>query len=172
MARSREATMAARSGRRIALVIIRIRAHRRGCNRHPRIHNNSNSQAVATALSSRNRYKRKRPHPGMKPFCSRTTKITQKAYTLNLHAERRSAAAGALHVRILELETRAFQSLDVVDNAAVQVHHGSGIDEYFQPFHVEGLVHHSGGVLECRSEEHTSELQSHFTLVCRLLLVK
>src|SRR5689334_23645586 len=30
----------------------------------------------------------------------------------------------------------------------------------------------SGSVLHCRSEEHTSELQSQFHLVCRLLLEK
>src|SRR5438477_1301638 len=32
--------------------------------------------------------------------------------------------------------------------------------------------HSSEGTRECRSEEHTSELQSHVNLVCRLLLEK
>src|SRR5260370_28066400 len=38
----------------------------------------------------------------------------------------------------------------------------------------EGTCHHSGGAGEGegRSEEHTSELQSHLNLVCRLLLEK
>src|ERR1035438_9740198 len=37
---------------------------------------------------------------------------------------------------------------------------------------VESAVLHSGGVLDPRSEEHTSELQSLRHLVCRLLLEK
>src|SRR5947207_7060291 len=38
---------------------------------------------------------------------------------------------------------------------------------------VAGLArHHATAPLECRSEEHTSELQSHSDLVCRLLLEK
>src|SRR5260370_22470043 len=40
-----------------------------------------------------------------------------------------------------------------------------------------GLLHHLhrarlAGAQHCRSEEHTSELQSHLNLVCRLLLEK
>src|SRR5438477_9698362 len=39
--------------------------------------------------------------------------------------------------------------------------------------HAEHRVDEPGGeVLRCRSEEHTSELQSHVNLVCRLLLEK
>lgn len=37
----------------------------------------------------------------------------------DLHVERRTAAAGALHVRVLELESCAFQGLKIVDSAAV-----------------------------------------------------
>src|SRR5260370_12100316 len=33
-------------------------------------------------------------------------------------------------------------------------------------------VHSAGRFRDCRSEEHTSELQSHLNLVCRLLLEK
>src|SRR5699024_11341717 len=54
----------------------------------------------------------------------------------------------------------------------------SGINEMatqYQEFH-DGLVAYTGGVSELadnyRSEEHTSELQSRFDLVCRLLLEK
>src|SRR4051812_49761845 len=34
------------------------------------------------------------------------------------------------------------------------------------------FVHHAGKPVAARSEEHTSELQSHVNLVCRLLLEK
>src|SRR5260370_19327586 len=36
----------------------------------------------------------------------------------------------------------------------------------------QGLSHYPGLVFASRSEEHTSELQSHLNLVCRLLLEK
>src|SRR5207247_8602958 len=39
-----------------------------------------------------------------------------------LYAERASAAAGALYVRVIELETRAFQRLDVVNFDPFEVH--------------------------------------------------
>src|SRR5260370_34528574 len=42
-------------------------------------------------------------------------------------------------------------------------------DRIEQPAHLEELTH---GALIIRSEEHTSELQSHLNLVCRLLLEK
>src|SRR5260221_9728656 len=48
---------------------------------------------------------------------------------------------------------------DVGEDVAVEVRHDED---------VEGL----GGVGQLRSEEHTSELQSHSDLVCRLLLEK
>src|SRR5258708_2055618 len=67
---------------------------------------------------------------------------------LNLHAERGSAAASALHVRVLEFEACTFEGFNVVDNASVQIHDGSGVDEYLHSVHVEGLVHHSGRILE------------------------
>ena len=41
---------------------------------------------------------------------------------IRLDVERRPAAAGALHVRVLELETGTLQRLDVIHAAAVQVH--------------------------------------------------
>src|SRR5260370_6604411 len=37
---------------------------------------------------------------------------------------------------------------------------------------LEALVRRDGGLVRSRSEEHTSELQSHLNLVCRLLLEK
>ncbi len=48
---------------------------------------------------------------------------------LRLDAERRTAAAGGLHIRIFELEAGAFEGLDVIDDASLEVHHGSGVDE-------------------------------------------
>src|SRR5580700_1445447 len=67
---------------------------------------------------------------------------------LSLHAKRGAATASALHVRILKLEPSALEGFDVIDDAAIQVHHRSGVDEYFQPLHIEGLVHHSSRVFK------------------------
>src|SRR5438034_6305614 len=54
----------------------------------------------------------------------------------------------------------------------IQVHHLGALDgEAALPQHVH-LHRHVGNVLRLRSEEHTSELQSHSDLVCRLLLEK
>src|SRR6266540_6339740 len=55
---------------------------------------------------------------------------------------------------------------DLADDLAVLHHHGGEAD-------AGELVHHLvQPVVEPRSEEHTSELQSHHDLVCRLLLEK
>src|SRR5207244_9283153 len=86
------------------------------------------------------------------------TTLFRSGFVLN--AERRSAAAGALHVWVLELEAGAFESFDVVHDAAVQVHDRCRVHVNLEAVHVENL----------RSEEHTSELQSPDHLVCRLLL--
>ena len=42
--------------------------------------------------------------------------------SVDLHAKGRTATAGALHLRILELEARCFQRLYIIDDAAVQIH--------------------------------------------------
>src|SRR5260370_14694806 len=48
-----------------------------------------------------------------------------------------------------------------------------GILDLLEPAEVEGVVAHEiGHGKNWRSEEHTSELQSHLNLVCRLLLAK
>src|SRR5437867_2436114 len=65
-----------------------------------------------------------------------------------LNVKGRTAAAGAFDVRIFELKSGAFEGLDVVDDAAVQVHHGSGVHVDFQSVHVENLVHHACTVFE------------------------
>src|SRR5258708_3120906 len=47
----------------------------------------------------------------------------------NLRAEGRPAAAGALHVRVLELEAGRFKGFHVVDHTAVQVHQRGRVHE-------------------------------------------
>src|ERR1051326_1193852 len=69
-------------------------------------------------------------------------------YETLLHAERRSAAAGALHIRIFELESCTLERLYVIHHAAVQVHDRGRVDEYLQAVQFERLVHHSGAVLK------------------------
>ena len=46
-----------------------------------------------------------------------------------LNGERAAAAAGALHVRVVELEARTFQSLDIIDLHPFQVHFAHLVDE-------------------------------------------
>src|ERR1700677_3938114 len=46
-----------------------------------------------------------------------------------LDAEGAAAAAGALDVRVVELETRAFDGFDVVDLDAIEVHLAHLVDE-------------------------------------------
>src|SRR4029077_3244574 len=66
----------------------------------------------------------------------------------NLDVERGTAAAGALHVRVLELKTRALERLDVVDDAPVQVHDGGGVDVDLEAVEFEDLVHHASAVFK------------------------
>src|SRR5580704_16796688 len=53
-----------------------------------------------------------------------TISITQRLYR-----ERRAAAAGRLHVRIVELEAGALQALDVVDLRAREIHQAHLVDD-------------------------------------------
>src|SRR5579863_5227531 len=80
-----------------------------------------------------------RPHPQMRPL------HFQK---LALHVERRTAAASALHIRILELEASAFECLDVIDHAAIQIHDRRRIDVDLQAVEIKSLIHHAGAVFE------------------------
>src|SRR5262249_61823564 len=50
--------------------------------------------------------------------------------------------------------------------------HGNGRPRSGQPAHGHRRVHSVAAAPDCRSEEHTSELQSLTNLVCRLLLEK
>ena len=54
--------------------------------------------------------------------------MNQELVALGLNVERGAAAASALHVRILELESGAFQSLDVIDMRSAQIHQRSGVN--------------------------------------------
>src|SRR5438034_5547672 len=76
-----------------------------------------------------------------------------ETYTLSLHdALPISAVAVALEVAVLELDARAVRSFRKETHL-----------DFARLLEVR---------LELRSEEHTSELQSHSELVCRLLLAK
>src|SRR4051812_49753048 len=64
--------------------------------------------------------------------------------------------------------TTLFRSDDLRQDGAGDVFASARIDDR----HVGALANQGGDILEVRSEEHTSELQSHVNLVCRLLLEK
>src|SRR5260370_24383032 len=75
----------------------------------------------------------------------------------------------------------------IAEDQRIHLRTQEAIDRFFRPANdrlvvVEGSVEHDGHAREiaesgnerviARSEEHTSELQSHLNLVCRLLLEK
>src|SRR5207249_10322329 len=51
-------------------------------------------------------------------------------------------------------------------------HHVASLSEPYKRSHPDGIEFGMGPLVGLRSEEHTSELQSRFDLVCRLLLEK
>src|SRR5579862_4927538 len=65
-----------------------------------------------------------------------------------LDAEGTAAAAGRLHLRIIEFETGAFQCLDVIDLGAIKIKQAGLIDEHLQASETIRLVEHVGLVLE------------------------
>ena len=65
-----------------------------------------------------------------------------------LDGERAAAAAGALDVGIIELETGAFQRLDEIDFGAVEVQQAGLVHEDLQAIVVVSLVEHIRSVLE------------------------
>src|ERR1700676_2568975 len=65
-----------------------------------------------------------------------------------LDAEGTSAATGALYVRIVELETRALQSLYVVDRDTFEVHFAHLVDEHLQAVKLIDIVRRIFLVLE------------------------
>src|SRR5580698_3436174 len=105
-----------------------------------------------------------KPNPEIKTAPSRDEAVFNfSKFRDHLHAERRSAAAGALHVRIFELEARAFEGLDVVDDAAVEIHDRGRVDINFQAVHVEGLVHHSGAIFKLHGIGEAGASAAHHT---------
>src|ERR1700694_5145351 len=66
-----------------------------------------------------------------------------------LDAKRAAAAAGALHVGIVELESRTFERLDVVDLNPVQIHGTHLVDRDLQPIEFKNLVRIGGLVFKC-----------------------
>src|SRR5712691_1002346 len=66
----------------------------------------------------------------------------------SLDAERRSAAASTLHVWIFKFEAGPFERLDVIHDAAVEIHDGGGIHEHLESVHLESFVHHSSDVFK------------------------
>src|ERR1017187_9972521 len=67
---------------------------------------------------------------------------------LRLRRERRAAAAGAFGVRVVELETRSVEPLDVVDLGVLEVLEAHRIDVELHPVRLELLVHVADLVLE------------------------
>src|SRR5690242_21046282 len=67
--------------------------------------------------------------------------------------------------RVVGLQARGLGELRLVDRSATDEGQRLGVEG-------EELQHGDHGEADGRSEEHTSELQSHVNLVCRLLLEK
>ena len=65
-----------------------------------------------------------------------------------LDAEGAAATAGALHVGIVELESRTFERLDVVDLNPVQIHGTHLVDRDLQPIEFKNLVRIGGLVFK------------------------
>src|SRR5258707_8274240 len=76
-------------------------------------------------------------------FCKR-----EKRFRTELDAEGTAAAAGALHVGIIELESRAFNRLDVIDFDSVQIHGAHLVNGNLQTIKLENLVRIRGRVLK------------------------
>src|SRR6185437_16846585 len=62
--------------------------------------------------------------------------------------KRAAAAAGGLHVRVIELKPGAFHGLDVIHLSAFQIKHAGLIDKNLQTIVLVRLVQHTWGVFE------------------------
>src|SRR5882724_6681013 len=67
----------------------------------------------------------------------------------NLDAEGTAAPAGALHIGIVELESGAFNRLDVIDLDSIQIHGTHLVDRNLQPIELKNLVRIAGLILKC-----------------------
>src|SRR5690242_21464447 len=113
-------------------------------------------------ITSLERIPEKKPAGWERPLCSwRAVEISDSRYRLHSSgtASGLEAIGGVKHERVQHLGHSP-------DNA-----HGTGEPEArrIQQFRAECVLFMNGDNLT-RSEEHTSELQSHVNLVCRLLL--
>src|SRR5882762_5619116 len=78
----------------------------------------------------------------------RSLKESVKAYRVlpcsELDAEGAAAAAGALHIGIVKLESGAFNRLDIIDLDPVQIHGAHLVDSDLQPVKLKNLVRIGG----------------------------
>ena len=65
-----------------------------------------------------------------------------------LGLETGATTTGRLHVRIVELEARSLERLDVIYFYTVKVEHAGLIDKNLQATEIIGLIEHSGRILE------------------------
>src|SRR5258708_32252201 len=77
-------------------------------------------------------------------FCERSARVPSP----NLDAERAPAAASALHVGIVELESRTFERLDVINLNSVQIHGTHLVHRDLQTVELEKLVRIGGLVFK------------------------
>jgi len=76
------------------------------------------------------------------------SKSAQALHCTELDAEGTAAAAGAFHVRIVELESCAFNRLDVIDLDSIQVHGTHLVDRDLQAIELKNLVRIGGLVFK------------------------
>src|SRR5260370_33908760 len=100
------------------------------------------ASAASLCLASQSNWlagiKKAPEHTAQEPkglFCNR-----EKRFPAALDAEGTTAAAGALDVGIIELESRAFNRLDVIDSYSVQLHGAHLVDGNLQTIKLENLV--------------------------------
>src|SRR5699024_11491699 len=96
---------------------------------------------------------------------------TSSIYTLSLHDA--LPILNAAVTEILEgVNTNHNTDLEDMVATSIKVREIIGFENYGVPFCMTYEAEPFGVVISERSEEHTSELQSRFDLVCRLLLEK
>src|ERR1700722_431030 len=81
---------------------------------------------------------------------------------LVLNVKRGAAPAGALDRWVIELEPGRFQGLDVIDDAAVEVHQRGGVDKDLQIVELEDLVHRARLVLKRHRILETGTTAAHY----------
>src|SRR5260370_36021383 len=74
----------------------------------------------------------------------KSLKVQRALPCSQLNAEGAAAAAGALHIGIVELESRAFNRLDVIDFNSVQIHGAHLVDRDLQSVELKNLVRIGG----------------------------